>query len=87
MGKERARWQRSRRRGVRLSPRTRQEYSSRHRRACRAPAESHQEGLSSGKECTQNHTELGGAKDLAGGAGVSVGPDLPTASRGTEAGV
>ena len=37
-------------RGVHLSPRMHQDYTFRHRSACRAPAESGQEYLSSGKE-------------------------------------
>ena len=37
-------------RGVHLSPQIRQEYTFRHRSACRTPAESQQEYLTSGKE-------------------------------------
>ena len=36
--------------GVHLSPRIHQEYTFRHRSACRTPAESGQEYLTSGKE-------------------------------------
>ena len=36
--------------GVHLSPQIHQEYTFRHRRACRTPAESRQEALTSGKE-------------------------------------
>ena len=36
--------------GVHLSPQVHQEYTFRHRRACRTPAESGQEDLTSGKE-------------------------------------
>ena len=36
--------------GVRLSPWIHQEYTFRHRSACRTPAESEQEDLNSGKE-------------------------------------
>ena len=39
--------------GVPLSPRIRQDYSFRHRRACRTPAESRQECLAIGKEYIQ----------------------------------
>ena len=37
----------------RLSPRIHQKYTFRHRSACRTPAESGQECLTSGKECTE----------------------------------
>ena len=36
--------------GVHLSPQIHQEYTFRHRRACRTPAESRQENLAGGKE-------------------------------------
>ena len=39
--------------GEHLSPRIHQEYTFRHRRACRTPAESGQEYLPSRKECIQ----------------------------------
>ena len=41
--------------GVHLSPRIHQEYSFRHRRARRTPAESGQEDLTSGKEYIEPH--------------------------------
>ena len=40
-------------RGVHLSPQIYQEYTFRHRSACRTPAESRQEYLTSGKEYTE----------------------------------
>ena len=72
--------------GVHLSPRIHQEYTFRHRSACRTPAESRQEYLDSGKE-TQNHAKLSRVKEIGGKTGVLVGLDLPLASGGTEAGV
>ena len=39
--------------GVHLSPWVHQEYTVRHRRSCRTPAESRQEYLSTGKEYTE----------------------------------
>ena len=42
-------------RGVHLSPRIRQEYTFRHRSACRTPAERGQEYLTSGKEYIEPH--------------------------------
>ena len=42
-------------RGVHLSPQTHQEYTFRHRSACRTSADSRQENLTSGKEYTQAH--------------------------------
>ena len=41
--------------GVHLSPWIQQEYTFRHRNARRTPANSGQEGLTSGKECIQSH--------------------------------
>ena len=41
--------------GVHLSPWIHQEYTFRHRSACRTPANSGEEGLTSGKECIQPH--------------------------------
>ena len=49
--------------GVGLSPRIHQEYSFRHRSACRTLAESRQEDLTSGKEYIE-HTKLSGMKEL-----------------------
>ena len=40
---------------VHLSPQMHQEYTFRHRSACRTPAESGQECLTSGKEYTEPH--------------------------------
>ena len=42
-------------RGVHLSPRIHQEYTFRHRSACRTPAESRQEYLTSRKEYIEPH--------------------------------
>ena len=72
--------------GVHLSPRIHQEYTFRHRSACRTPAGSRQEYLIS-RQNIQNHTKLGSMKGLGGKTGVLVGLDLPLASEGTEAGV
>ena len=64
-------------RGIHLSPRIHQEYTFRHRSACRTPAESRQEYLTSGKEYIE-HTKLCRMKEL-GEKNRSVtrtGPDL-----------
>ena len=53
------------RRGGHLSPRIHQEYTFRHRSACRIPAESGQEYLTSGKEYI-NHAKLSRRKELGG---------------------
>ena len=60
------------------------EYTSLHgyRSACRTPAESGQEYLTSRK-----HAKLGRMKEQGGKTGVLVGLDLPSAGGGTEAGV
>ena len=50
-------------RGVHLSPQIHQEYTFRHISACRTPAESGQEYLTSGKEYI-NHAKLGKMKEL-----------------------
>ena len=71
-------------RGVRLSPWIHQEYTFRHRSACRTPAESGQEYLTSGKEYIE---PLGRTKELEEKTGVLVGLALPSAGGGTEAGV
>ena len=42
-------------RGVHLSPQIHQEYAFRHSSACRTPAESRQEDLTTGKEYTEPH--------------------------------
>ena len=63
-----------------------QEYTFRHRSACRMPAESRQKYLTRGKEyiepCKTHYDER-----TRGGTGVLVGLDLPWAGGGTEAGV
>ena len=72
--------------GVHLSPRIHQEYTFRHRRACRTPANSGQEDLTSGKEYIEP-CKLSKMKELGGKIGVLVGLDLPSAGGRTEAGV
>ena len=52
-------------RGAHLSPWTYQEYTFRHRSACRTPAESRQEYLTSGKEYIDPR-KLGRMKELGG---------------------
>ena len=52
-------------RGVYLSPQIHQEYTVRHRSACRTPDENRQEYLSSGKECTEP-SKLSMTKELGG---------------------
>ena len=71
--------------GVHLSPWIHQEYSFRHRSACRTPAESGQEYLTCGKEY-KNHAKLSRMKELGRKTGVLVGMDKPSAGGGTEAG-
>ena len=73
--------------GVHLSPQIHQEYTFRHRSACRTPAESGQEYLTSGGGNILTHAELCRMKELGGKTGVLVGLDLPSAGGGTEAGV
>ena len=73
-------------RGEHLSPWMHQEYTFRHRSACRTPAESGQECLARGKEYIDPQT-LGKKKKLGGKTGVLVGLDLPSVGGGTEAGV
>ena len=70
--------------GIHLSPWIHQEYILRHKSACRTPAESSQEYLSSRKEYMK-HTNLGRMKELEGRMGVLVGLDLPSVGGGTEA--
>ena len=70
--------------GVHLSPQIHQEYTFRHRSACRTPAESGQEYLTSGKEYIE---PLGRTKEQEGKMGMLVGLDMPLAGGGTEAGV
>jgi len=50
-----------------------QEYTFRHRGACRTPAESRQEHLTSGRK----YIELHSTKELGEKTGVLVGLDLP----------
>ena len=74
------------RREVHLSPQIHQEYTFRHRSACRKPAESGHEYLTRGKEYI-DHAKLSRVKELGGKTGVLVGLDLPFVGGGTEAGV
>ena len=73
-------------RGVHLSPQIHQEYAFRHSSACRTPAESRQEDLTSGKEYTEPH-KTGSDEGTRGKNRVLAGPDLPSVGGGTEAGV
>ena len=73
-------------RGVHLSPRIHQDYTFRHRRAWRTPAESGQEDLTSRKENKEPRKTLWD-EGPGGKPGVLVGLDLPSAGGGTEAGV
>ena len=50
-------------RGVYLSPRIHQEYTFRHRSACRTPAGSRQEYLTSGKEYIEPRQNLVGGRN------------------------
>ena len=70
--------------GVHLSPWIHQEYTLRHRSACRTPTESRQEYLTRGKEYIEPQ-KLGRKKELGEKTGVLVGLDLPSAGGGTEA--
>jgi len=65
--------------GVCLSPQMHQEYSFRHKSACRTPAESGQEDLTSGKEYIE-HTKLSRMKGL-GEKNRSVSRTGPALSR------
>ena len=67
--------------GVCLSPQMHQEYSFRHKSACRTPAESGQEDMTRGKEYIE-HTKLRRMKGLGEKTGVLVGLDLPSAGGG-----
>ena len=69
-----------------LSPWIHQEYTSRHRHACTAPAESGQEDLTSGKEYIYSR-KTREDEGTRGKTGVLLGLDLPSAGQGTEAGV
>ena len=62
-------------RGVHLSPQIHQEYTFRHRSACRKPAESGQEYLTRGKDYI-DHAKLSRMKELGEKTGVRVGLDL-----------
>ena len=68
--------------GVHLSPWIHQEYTFRYRSACRTPAESHQEYLTSGKNI-QNHAKLCRTKELGEKTRVLEVLDLPSAGGGT----
>ena len=72
--------------GVHLSPWIHQEHTLRHRSACRTPAESGQEDLTSRKENKEPRKTLWD-EGAGGKPGVLVGLDLPSAGGGTEAGV
>jgi len=67
--------------GEHLSSRIHQEYTFRHRNACRTPAESGQEYLTSGKEYVEPQ-KLSRTEKLGGKTGVLVGLDLPSAGGG-----
>ena len=71
--------------GVHLSPRIPQEYTFRHRSACRTLAESGQEYLTRGKEHRTSQNSV--MKELGGKTGVLVGLDLPSVDGGAEAGI
>ena len=72
--------------GVSLSPQINQEYNFRQRSACRTPAESIQEYLTSGKEYI-DPWKTQWDKGTGGKTGVLVGLNLPSVGVGTEAGV
>ena len=72
--------------GEDLSPRIHQEHTFRDRSACRTPAESGHENLNSGKKYIDPH-KTQQDEGARGKTGVLVGLDLPSAGRGTEAGV
>ena len=64
-------------RGVHLSPQIHQEYTFRHRSACRTPAESWPEYLTRGKECIEPHKTQEDAGARQRNRGVSrTGPAL-----------
>jgi len=71
---------------VHLSPWIHQEYTFRHRSACRTPAESGQEYLTRGKENVEPRRTWCD-EGLGGKTGVLVALDLPLVGGGTEAGV
>ena len=72
--------------GVHLSPRIQQEYTFRHRSACRTPAESGQEYLTSRKESIDPRKtwEDEGTREKSMSV---VGLDLPSVDEGTKAGI
>ena len=72
--------------GAHLSPLIYQEYTFRHRSACRTPAESRQEYLTSGKEYIEPH-KTWEDEGTRGKTGVLVLRDLPSVGGGTAAGV
>ena len=73
-------------RGVHLSPWIYQEYTFRHRSACKTPAKV--EGVpDQWKRIYKNHAKLGRTKERGGKTGVLVGLDLSSAGGATEAGV
>ena len=72
--------------GVRRSPRIHQEYTFRHRSACRTPAESGQDYLTTEKEYTKP-CKLSRTKELGGKTEVLVGLDLPLVGGRIETGV
>ena len=70
--------------GVHLSPGIHQEYTFRHRSACRTPAESRQEYLTTSKEYIEP-CKTRWDKELGEKTGVLVRLDLPLVGEGTEA--
>ena len=72
--------------GVHLSPQIHQEYTIRHRSACRTPAERDRSTRSAEKNI-YNHTNISRMKELGRKTGVLVGLDLRSAGGGTEAAV
>ena len=74
--------------GIHLSPWMHQEYTFRHRSACRIPAESRQEYLIMGKEYIEPDETTGQRENRSRGkTGVLVGLDLPSVGGGNESGV
>ena len=72
---------------VDLSPRMHQEYTFRHRHACRTPTENGQEYLTNGKEYIEPRKTRQDSKEPGEKTGVLVRMDLPSAGQGIEAGV
>ena len=73
--------------GVYLSPWIHQEYTFKHRSAWRIAAETDRRKEWTVEKNAQNHAKLGRTKELGGKTGVSLGLDLPSPGRGTEAGI